>query len=225
MNQRAVLLICPWVLINNITFYLNWRNIWYKCCIATIPLNHYNVHGHGISIGTNVFKNGWNGSRRKHKMHWEQSNNYHQDDYCEKERPSIERCHPCEYLSRNTLWPRSLFHRLWRQNNIWSIRWRVLIRFDKASWQGASISERPGPGDPPLPSWQPANKYHQQERRRGARGPGGHTIDHRAMCPLASPQLFATLNRVQLCCKNIIRHSALSLNIKLVIPRWRAELL
>ena len=68
INQRAVLLICPWVFSNNITFYLNWRNIWYKCCITTIPLNHYNVHGHGISIGTNVFKNGWrNGSRRKHK--------------------------------------------------------------------------------------------------------------------------------------------------------------
>ena len=202
MNQRAVLLICPWVLSNNITFYLNWRNIWYKCCIATIPLNHYNVHGHGISIGTNVFKNGWNGSRRKHKMHWEQSNNYHQDDYCEKERPSIERCHPCEYLSRNTLWPRSLFHRLWRQNNIWSIRWRVLIRFDKTSWQGAPsarglvlVTLHYPPGDLPI----------NIINRRGGAGPGDTGTHDRS--PRNVPSCIApTIRNTEPCATLLQKH-------------------
>ena len=127
------------------------------------------------------------------KMHWAQSNNYHQDDYCGKERPLIERCHPRDYLSRNTLWPRSVFHRLWRQNiiSICSIRWRDLIKCPgrgPPSYQWEAWSWWPS-----ITPWQLANKYYQQERGAGpGRGHGGQTIDHRAV-----PSCIAPLNRVQ----------------------------
>ena len=111
INQRAVMLICPWVFSNNITFHLNWRNIWYKCCIATIPLNHYNVHGHGISIGTNVFKNGWrNGSRRKHKNALSTIKQI-SSGWLLWKGTSVDQALPSLrlYLSRNTLWLRTVF--------------------------------------------------------------------------------------------------------------------
>ena len=111
-------------------------------------------------------------------------------------RSLIERCHPRDYLSRNTFWPRSVFHRLWRQNiiSICSIRWRVLIKCPgrgPPSYQWEAWSWWPS-----ITPWQLANKYYQQERGAGpGRGHGGQTIDHRAVCNV--PSCIAPLNRVQ----------------------------
>ena len=95
-------------------------------------------------------------------------------------RSLIERCHPRDYLSRNTFWPRSVFHRLWRQNNmsICSIRWRVLIRFDKMSWQGASIISVRGLVLVTL-HYPPGNLPINIINRREARDPAGDTGDRR----------------------------------------------